>query len=303
MELTLVLVSALVLDKVLGEAKHFHPLVGFGNLASLIEKKLNLSSFSAGKQKAFGALSWLLIITPFVTCYYYLSQHISWWLDILVLYLVIGGQSLKEHAIQVYKPLANNNIEQARHYCGYLVSRETTELDETEVSRAVVESVLENGHDALISSLFWYCVGGAPLIIAHRLANTLDAMWGYRNDRFINFGWFSAKMDDLLGWPSAKITALLYAVQGAKPLRCLSNAYFQSKQYKSLNGGWTMASGATALYIELGGTSVYFGNKSQSVILGEGNKVTTSDIPASTELVAKASYIFIAFVFAFELII
>ena len=302
MELALILLVALILDRVFGEIKRFHPLVGFGNVASRIESKLNQLPYSGNQKKVLGMIAWLLVVSPIVLSVYYLSQYFSWWLDALLVYLAIGGQSLKEHAIQVYKPLVINDIKSARHYCGYLVSRETDELDETEISRAVVESVLENGHDAVIASLFWYCVGGLPLLVAHRLANTLDAMWGYKNDRFVNFGWFSAKVDDLLGWPSAKVTALLYAVQSTNWQLCLKNAYCQSKLYKSLNGGWAMASGATALFIELGGEATYFGQKSQPVRLGQGNKVSAADIPASVSLVTIASYYFVASVAVIELV-
>lgn len=303
MELVLVVIAALVLDRLLGEVKYYHPIVGFGYLANKLEQVFNLPSHPANFQKVMGGVAWLLLIAPVVGLYSFTSQYLSWWFDAVLLYFAIGQRSLKEHAIQVYKPLAANDLEQARHYCSYLVSRETNELTETEVSRAVVESVLENGHDAVIASLFWYCVGGIPLVIAHRLANTLDAMWGYKNSRFVNFGWFSAKLDDLLGWPSAKTTALFYAIQSASPLLCLKNAYCQGRQYKSLNGGYVMASGATCLYIKLGGSAQYFGQEIQSVSLGLGNEVTPSEIPASIALVTNASYYFVAIVFALVLII
>lgn len=303
MELVLVLVAALVLDKLLGEVNQYHPIVGFGRLAAKLEKLLNSRLHSDNYQKIMGTVAWLVLIVPFIGLYSLTSQFLPWWVDVVFLYFALGNRSLKEHAIQVYKPLVANDIDQARHYCGYLVSRETNELNETEVSRAVVESVLENGHDAVIASLFWYCVGGIPLVIAHRLANTLDAMWGYKSSRFANFGWFSAKLDDLLGWPSAKITALLYAIQSSSPLLCLKNAYCQGRQYKSLNGGYVMASGATSLYIKLGGSAKYFGQEVQSVLLGVGNKVTPSDIPASTALVTNASYYFVVVVFALALFI
>lgn len=300
MELTLVLALALLADKVLGEPTRFHPLVGFGHLVSKLEQRLNNTSSSAAKNKTYGVLAWSLLVVPIVLATYYVSEQFSWWFDLLVLYLAIGGKSLKQHALQVYRPLANNDMAQARHYCSYLVSRDTSELTETQVSRAVVESVLENGHDAVIASMFWYCVGGAPLVIAHRLANTLDAMWGYKTQKFVNFGWFSAKIDDILGWPSAKVTSFLYAIQGPKPLLCLQNAYKQSQDYKSLNGGWVMASGATALFIQLGGQASYFGQQSVAVLLGQGNKVSPSDIPQSVSLVAKASGYFVLFTLAYE---
>lgn len=293
-EVIVVLVLALILDFIVGEVNRYHPLVGFGNIAGAIEQRFNFSGISAGKQKRAGILAWLLLVLPLPLLYWLLQEKLQLWLlDIVVLYFAVGNNSLKTHALQVFRPLQHNDLEQARRYCSYLVSRDTSELDEQQVSRAVTESVLENGHDAVIASLFWYCVGGAPMVIAHRLVNTLDAMWGYKNQRFINFGWCSARADDLLGWPSAKVTALLFAAQSKQPLQCLTNAYYQARQYKSLNGGWTMASGATALNIELGGQSVYFGHSVESVTLGQGETVQVKHIKQSVQLVFRAALLFV----------
>ena len=259
MEIVVVMVTALLLDNWLAEARRFHPLVGFGNLATRFEIILNGLSCPALISRMSGALAWLLLVLPIPILYAILKGESAWWMlsDALVLYVALGMKSLSEHAENVFEPLAENDLVTARLRCSYLVSRDTDTLTDTQVSRAVVESVLENGHDAVIASLFWYAVGGAPLVIVHRLANTLDAMWGYKTPRFLHFGYVSARMDDLLGWPSAKVTALLYAAQG-NPLLCLKNANRQSQAYKSTNGGWTMASGATALGISLGGQSSYF---------------------------------------------
>lgn len=289
-----ILLAAFVVDAILGETKRFHPLVGFGRGAQKLEAVFNREQHSEVQQKAIGSVLWLLLILPIPAAYYYFSQHFqSWWLDIFILYLALGNKSLREHAVQVYQPLTEGNLTQARHYCSYLVSRDTSELSEQQISRAVVESVLENGHDAVIASLFWYCVGGIPLVIAHRLANTLDAMWGYKNSRYLNFGWCSAKMDDCLGWPSAKVTALLYAIQSKRVLACLVNAYKQGRQYKSLNGGWAMASGATSLNIELGGAASYFGQSVRSVTLGQGQTVAAKHILASVKLINRAAWLLI----------
>ncbi len=294
LEVIVVLVLAITLDFIVGEVNRYHPLVGFGNIASAIEQKLNLSNINAGAQKSAGILAWSLFVLPLPVIYWLAQEKLQLWLlDVVVLYFAIGNNSLKTHALQVFQPLQDNDLEQARHYCSYLVSRDTSELDEQQISRAVTESVLENGHDAVIASLFWYCVGGAPLVIAHRLVNTLDAMWGYKTERFINFGWCSARTDDLLGWPSAKVTALLFAIQSKQPFQCLINAYSQAKQYKSLNGGWAMASGATALNICLGGQAIYFGRKVESVTLGQGDEVQAKHIKQSVELVFRAALLFV----------
>lgn len=345
--LPLTLMLALVLDRWLGEARNFHYLVVFGNLANALEQRLNTDAdhdanaakpvndsaienkrVSAGSQTFKGALAWLLLVLPlplFYGCLYYVLSDVLTphyftltfiLLDSLILYLAIGLNSLRQHAIQVYKPLVAEDLATARRFTGYLVSRETNELTPREMARATTESMLENGHDAVLASLIYYAIGGAPLVILHRFANTLDAMWGYKNSRFLHFGFFAAKADDVLGFVSAKASAILYALCALfsrsletetatkQPLsakfsrvkQALSNAAQQAPQYKSLNGGWVMAAGATVLNIQLGGSASYQGKLVKSVTLGQGDKVEIEDIKRSVELVEKAALLFVALV-------
>lgn len=320
--LSLTLVIAYVLDLIFGEARRFHYLVGFGKIARKLESLLNphknLSSetFQANtkpKQKVSsgimvkGLLAWCLLVLPFPIIYTLLNQQfanqlpwLAWvFIDAFIVYLAIGVTSLKEHAMQIYRPLKSDKLDEARRFTGYIVSRDTSNLDEQQMSRATVESMLENGHDAAIASLFYYIIGGAPLVIVHRLANTLDAMWGYKTNRFQHFGYASARLDDVLGFVSGKITVLLYALQGLLSGRLLSslrNAYLQGSLYKSHNGGWVMAAGATVLNIKLGGNATYHGKQVKSVTLGQGSHANSNDIPRSVNLVNHACLLLILFV-------
>lgn len=294
MELSLVIILALTLDWWLGETPRFHPLVGFGNVATRLQLRLNRAGLTSLQKRTYGALAWLVMVLPLpVLCYLFFQGQGYWWLDVLGMYFVLGHKSLNQHAMQVYTPLERRELASARAFCGYLVSRDTRELSEQAVSRAVTESVLENGHDAVLASLFWFALGGLPLAVAHRLANTLDAMWGYKTPKFKDFGWFSARADDWFGWPSAKVTSLLYAMQSKHCLLCLINGFRQGRQYKSLNGGWVMATGATALGIKLGGKAVYFGSEHNAVTLGQGREVDKRDIVASCGLVFRATGLFV----------
>jgi adenosylcobinamide-phosphate synthase len=313
MTIAIILLLAFSLDYLFSELKRFHPLVGFGYLTSKLEKKFNSfhqtgSSLAKWVPRLLGTFSWSILCLPLPIIYYYLHQNslLFWCLDALILYVAIGLKSLESHALQILKPLDESNLVEARHFCSYLVSRKTDDLSEQEISRATVESVLENGHDAAVASLVWFTIGGAPLVILHRLANTLDAMWGYKNERYLNFGWCAARMDDLLGWPSAKITALLYACQTKfslfKMVQALLNGYQQSQDYKSLNGGWVMATGASVLNFKLGGSAVYHGKEITSVTLGCGEAVVKRDICRSINLVNNAVVILIMFVFLIEFI-
>lgn len=306
--LPITLIMGYLLDKYLGEATRFHYLVAFGKIARAIEVVFNGQSKQSVSQvinRLKGLLAWLLLVLPLPILYYWLfikfNQQVHWlvWtlIDAVIIYLALGVRSLNEHAMQIYRPLTANNLNDARKYTGYIVSRETTNLTEQEMSRATVESMLENGHDAAVATLFYYIIGGVPLVIAHRFANTLDAMWGYKNQRFLHFGYASAKLDDFLGFVSGKICTLLYAIQGittGKFKSAIFNAYQQGNRYKSHNGGWVMASGATVLDIRLGGSSVYHGKEVESVVLGQGEPATTSDIPKSVTLVKRACLLLIA---------
>ena len=327
---------ALLLDKYLGEAKRFHYLVGFGWIAKKLEVKLNPYQQSLRqsqksdqkpnqkntqyqenntgdkatlKAKLLGTLAWCLLVLPLPLIYFYQLNHLIWYwqvlLDASVIYLAIGLNSLHQHAMQVYKPLNAGDLTTARYFTGYLVSRDTSNLSAQEMSRATIESMLENGHDSVIASLFYYLIGGAPLVIIHRLANTLDAMWGYKNPRFVDFGYASARLDDLLGFISGKCCALLYAIQGVKQgkmIKAIVNAYWQGNQYKSHNGGWVMAAGATVMSKQLGGSALYHGKTVNSVTLGCGSSVTTKDVPTSLMVVTRASLILLALVFIFQLV-
>ncbi|WP_252738737.1 CobD/CbiB family cobalamin biosynthesis protein [Colwellia sp. D2M02] len=261
------------------------------------------------KSALLGGCAWLLMVLPIPLFYwFFLNDFIWYWqllLDAVVLYLAIGLHSLHQHAMQVYQPLKNNNLVQARHFTGYLVSRDTTALSPQAMSRATVESMLENGHDSVIASLFYYVIGGAPLVILHRFANTLDAMWGYKSARFFSFGYVSARLDDLLGFASAKVCTLLYAIQGSiyGRFKCsVSNAFKQGNYYKSHNGGWVMAAGATVMNVLLGGSANYHGKTISSVTLGVGEQVNLDDIMRSVKLVKVAALLLLLSVFSGQLV-
>jgi adenosylcobinamide-phosphate synthase len=310
------LLLAFLLDLRFGEVRKFHPLVGFGFLSNALEawfnpdkpdnQKLLFSPQSKSQlsTKLLGIFCWILLVFPLPLIYCYLHQD-SWLfycLDIIIVYFAIGYNSLVLHAKQILKPLMNKDLSTARHFCSYIVSRNTQDLNEQEIARATTESVLENGHDAVIATLVWFAIGGAPLVLVHRLANTLDAMWGYKNPHFIYFGWFSARIDDLLGWPSAKISSFLYALQGHF-FAALKNGFIQGRQYKSLNGGWVMATGATVLNIKLGGCASYHGKQLKSVELGCGEPISTAAIAPSLQLVKTAAWLFIGVMFVINFIV
>jgi adenosylcobinamide-phosphate synthase len=306
MMVSFTLICALLIDHFAGEATRFHPLIAFGHCAKNLQKYLNHGSKL--KRLVNGIIAWIFLVLPVSILYYwlqyYLPLYITLAMDVYIIYWALALNSLNQHGMQIYRPLINHNLHQAQHFCSYIVSRETSQLDEKAISRATTESMLENGHDGVTATLIYFVIGGAPLVIIHRLSNTLDAMWGYRTEQYNYFGKFSARMDDILGFISAKITALLFSFLGVfagRGLKSLANAYQQSKHYKSHNGGWVMASGATVLNVRLGGNATYFGKTIESPQLGEGEPIQVKHIKSSLTLVKRATLLWLLLVFISEL--
>ena len=278
--------AALIADELLGEPRRWHPLVFFGALAARLEQRYNQRH-----HRLAGIVCWAVLILPPPLLAGLLADWFGPCVAIPLGWLALGGNSLREHAALVEKPLKAGNIPAARQAVSMIVSRDTNNLDEQDISKAAVESVLENGSDAVIASLFWLLVAGAPGVVLHRLANTLDAMWGYRTDRYRTFGWFAARADDALNFIPARITALLYALTGRTrdALRCWRA---QSRRWYSPNAGPVMAAGAGALGIRLGGNGRYHGELKQRPDLGLGEAPEPSDIGRSTRLVSAAAWLF-----------
>lgn len=302
------LLAALIIDHLYGEARRFHPLIYFGKFATKLEQKLNVGSNL--QRFCYGTLAWCLLVLPIPVLYLWLSTLVPLFVVILVniyvVYWAVALNSLNAHGIQIYQPLLSGDLAQARFYCSYIVSRDTSELDQQAISRATTESMLENGHDAVMATLIYFVLGGAPLVIAHRLSNTLDAMWGYRNQGYNYFGKFSARMDDLLGFISALITGLLFALIGlakGRAVETIKNACLQSQTYKSFNGGWVMAAGATVLNVSLGGPANYFGKLFTSPKLGQGDSVQAHHIKASLSLVKQAVILWLFIVLLSQLVL
>jgi len=284
------MLAALLLDAWWGEPRRAHPLVGFGHLAQWIERQLY-----AGRRPR-GVLAWCLAVLPLVGLLalirYGMPAAPGFVIDTVVLYLAVGRRSLAEHALPVADALSAADIGAARQAVGRMVSRDTEALDASRVAAAATESVLENGHDAVLGALFWFLLLGAPGVLVFRLANTLDAMWGYRTPRYLRFGWAAARIDDVLGFISARLTALTYALAGefTTARRCWAT---QAPLWDSPNAGPVMAAGAGALNVRLGGPAPYHGQWEDRPVLGTGDAPDATSIRRALRLVDRGAAIWI----------
>ena len=278
--------AAVGLDRLLGEVRRFHPLVGFGNLAAAIEKRLNRRSI------ATGLLGWALAVLPWVALAFALRPLAPFVVDVALLYFALGAQSLGEHAEAVARPLAAGRLDEARQRVGWMVSRDTTQLDESGVAKAGMESVLENGNDAIFGALFWFALLGGPGALLFRLANTLDAMWGYKTERFLRFGWAAARLDDVLNYLPARLTALSYALFG-QTRRALACWRAQAPLWESPNAGPVMSAGAGSLGLALGGAAIYHGQREERPVLGEGRLPGGADISRALVLLRRSAWLWL----------
>lgn len=276
---------AVALDLLLGEPRRAHPLVLFGRWAGWLESRRYRDGRGAGM------LAWCLAVLPWVL----LAAAVQWTLwrwspwagaafAALALYAALGLRSLGEHALPVARALESDDLPAARVAVGRIVSRDTGALDAAQVAGAATESVLENGSDAVFAALFWGVLLGAPGAVLYRLANTLDAMWGYRTPRLLRFGWTAARIDDALNLVPARLTASTYAVLGhtRTALRCWRR---QGRNWKSPNAGPVMAAGAGALQVVLGGPAPYHGRWQPRPALGEGARPDAQSIRRALWLV------------------
>lgn len=297
---------ALLLDRLLGEPRRWHPLIGFGRIVTAVEKTWNTQPDRPWQSLLAGSAALLIVTLPILAATVWISTVLNGlWLIVaqaVALWLAISLRGLTEHGQAVAKPLQRGDLDTARYHVSRIVSRQASALDQQGVAAAATESMLENGADAVFASLFWLLIAGIPGVVLHRMVNTLDAMWGYRNPRFLYFGRAAARLDDILGWVPARLTALTYALLGKRTiaLQCWRT---QAPHWDSPNAGPVMAAGAGALNVRLGGPSPYPSGIKQRPILGGTQPASASSIEAAIALVRHGTWLWLGVIFAVTLLI
>ena len=308
---------ALIFDLFFGEVKRFHPLVGFGSLAMKVEQGLNSRYHQQPSRtiasRLIGLIAYLWVVAPVVWLSLLLTDYsqsnvvVQTLFAGSILYFAIGWRSLLQHAKAISKPLKSGDLKAARHAVSMIVSRDTQSLDEPAIASAATESVLENGADAIFSAIFWFLLAGVPGVVLYRLSNTLDAMWGYKNERFLHFGWAAARIDDVMNFIPARLTALSYAIMGNTRLafQCWKS---QGRSWKSPNAGPVMAAGAGALSVSLGGEAPYHGEWQTRPTLGPAidnhpdAAPSARSIEQACRLVNQSLYLWLGVIFAITLL-
>lgn len=278
MNLELQIVLALVLDAVIGDPRWLpHPVRLIGWLSLRCE---GLTRAIIPSEKAAGIITVILVLLVtgstgwglirLAGIFHPVAEAV---MSVLILYTCFAGRDLVVHSRRVYSALRDDDLVEARKMVGMIVGRDTAELDRSEVVQACVESVAENTVDGITAPLFWAIIGGPLGAILYKAVNTMDSTFGYKNERYLHFGWAAARFDDLLNFLPSRISGLLMVV-AAMLLRLRAVDAWRifrrdRLQHASPNSGHAEAAAAGALGLQLGGSNYYFGEVVVKPVIGD----------------------------------
>ncbi|MFE1439766.1 cobalamin biosynthesis protein [Streptomyces sp. NPDC058739] len=285
--------AGLLGDLLLGDPRRGHPVAAFGRAAGAVERLLWRdhrgwgalhTAVCVGGTVALGAAA-TRAARPSPTASFALTAAATW--------AVVGGTSLAREARAVGRSLEQGDLAAARARLPHLCGRDPQALDADQIARAVVESVAENTSDAVVGALVWGALGGVPGLLGFRAVNTLDAMVGHRSPRHLRYGWASARLDDLAGWPGARLTAVLAAAAGPDPRGAVRAWRADAAKHPSPNAGPVEASFAGALGVRLGGTLSYGGRVEHRPVLNgaTGRPVAATDIDRAVRLSRRVGWL------------
>lgn len=270
-----------------------HPIRVYGHAIAFLEKRLNSGSARARKLK--GALCWLVLVGGALGFFIALQILLAPYELALAIvngifcYYALSNRCLIQEALKVERVLNTGDLEGARKQVSMIVGRDTTQLSPHQIRAAAVETTAENLSDGVIAPLFYFAIGGIPLMLAYKMVNTLDSMVGYKNERYLTFGFTSAKLDDVANWIPARITSLLMVIVSGSP-RALRYIFKYGRAHSSPNAGYPEAALAGILNCRLGGPSSYFGTIVPKPYIGStARDLTHSDLIKSCLTNAKVT--------------
>jgi adenosylcobinamide-phosphate synthase len=298
------LIIGYILDLIIGDPQgFFHPIRLIGNLISYVEGILRLKCKGKKNEKKAGAILWFIVVfTSFIVPYViiYLAAAINGILaviiEIIMCYYILATKSLKDESMKVYSSLKNNNLYEAKINLSYIVGRDVERLNESSIAKAAVETVAENTSDGVIAPMLFIMLGGAPLGFMYKAINTLDSMVGYKNEKYINMGRFSAIADDVANYVPARLSAYVMIAAAFILKFDYKSAYkiYNRDKYnhKSPNSAHTESVCAGALNIMLGGDNYYGGVLVLKPTIGDNKRdVEAEDIVRANKLMYATSVI------------
>jgi len=311
-KLTLIIIGAYLIDLAIGDPRFLpHPVIFIGRLISYLEKlirKMIKNERVGGIILVIGVLLITGILTHgLIILAYKIYMPLGVILESLLIYQIMATKSLREESMKVARAL-DDSLEDGRRAVSYIVGRDTKELDEKGVIKATVETVAENTTDGIVAPIIFCSIGGAGLGMIYKAVNTMDSMVGYKNEKYIKFGTAAAKLDDIVNYIPARITAIIMIIASGLLKMDMKNAIkvFKRDRYnhKSPNSAQTESVCAGALDLQLAGNSCYFGEVYEKPTIGdEIRKIEIEDIKRVNRLMYATSLIAIAICIGIRLLI
>jgi len=296
------LTIAVLIDRIIGDPPNWpHPVRWMGSFIAKLEKSWNKGRIK--KLTGIGMLVTVLFVVGgisflIVSIFYSLHLVVGIIVEAVLISTAIAQKSLMEAAVTVYDPLEKGDLSEARKKLSFIVGRDTDKLDESEIVRAAVETVAENTSDGITAPLFWALIGGAPLALIYRAINTCDSMVGYRNEKYEDFGWASARLDDVVNWIPSRLTSICMLAGSRPEFSNKANAwkivFRDAKKHPSPNSGWGEAPVAAILGIQLGGINYYKGVLSNRATMGDPFvKIEKDHINKTNKIVSRTVPLFL----------
>ncbi|MCQ6276938.1 cobalamin biosynthesis protein [Bacillus sp. V3B] len=298
----LAITIAFVLDRIVGDPPSWpHPVKWIGALIYRLDKRYNKGPNRKWKGLMMLFIVLLVVFVPALfisTVAYQIHPLVGIIVESILISTTMAQKSLKEAALEVYHPLQRNDFDEARVKLSYIVGRDTEKLDESEIVRGTVETVAENTSDGVTAPMFWAWVGGAPFALLYRAINTCDSMVGYKNDKYLDFGWASARMDDVVNWIPSRLTGFIMLLAN-RPKKTETRTawrilYRDAKKHPSPNSGWCEAAAAALLGVQLGGINTYKGIVSNRALMGDPlDPLERNDIVKMNTILLQTTFFFL----------
>lgn len=297
-----ILFCALVLDRLIGDPDAIwrrvpHPVVLFGQAIGLMDRLFNGKRLSAETRRFNGAACIAVLLAASVLLGFVMHRFLAvigplgLLAEIVVVAVFLAQKSLLDHVRAVSEGLKQGGLEGGRRAVSMIVGRDPATLDEPAVCRAGIESLAENFSDGVVAPAFWYVLFGLPGLFAYKMLNTADSMIGHRNAKYLDFGWASARLDDLANWPAARLSVLFIAAgawlaKGKASARlAVGTALRDAGLHRSPNSGWPEAAMAGALGIGLAGPRIYGGQRVDEPMMNASGRTTAT--PADMDLALR----------------
>ncbi|MBH9982708.1 cobalamin biosynthesis protein [Bartonella sp. B10834G6] len=292
--LCFVLLLALLIDRLIGDPdwiwrKVPHPVAAFGAGIKWFETRFNRKSMSPRRRKWFGIIAILiLLLASFVVGFFIHKLSLGLGvsgiiIEALFASIFIAQKSLVDHVGKVEKAFKQGSLVEARSAVSLIVGRETENLDESAICRAAIESLAENSSDGVVAPVFWYLIFGLPGLFCYKLVNTADSMIGYKNERFKDFGWASARLDDVVNFIPARLTTFIVILTSGlfinrkAAAKSLEVVIKDARHHHSPNAGFPECAFAGALDVKLLGPRIYSGKAVDEPFQNEAGKMAGPD--------------------------